>query len=200
MLLLFFNITPLAKPKNMIPTIPQCCSLMTEYGMLDNIHAHSLQVTRVAVTLCRALADAGLELDEGLITAGALLHDVAKTKCLNGACNHAEVGGEICRTHGYSEIAVIVTEHVILADYHRPLSALELVYYADKRVRHDEIVSLDDRQVYIEERYGQGKQDIIDAIRLNFGKCYDVEKRIFKNLEMEPGDIAGQVALTHFDF
>lgn len=173
---------------------------MTEYGMLDNIHAHSLQVTRVAVTLCRAQVEAGLELDEGLVTAGALLHDVAKTKCLNGACNHAEVGGEICHSHGFSEIAVIVAEHVILADYHRPLSALELVYYADKRVRHDEIVSLDDRQVYIEERYGQGKQDIIDAIRLNFGKCYDVEKRIFKNLEMEPSDIAGQVVLTHFEF
>jgi putative nucleotidyltransferase with HDIG domain len=173
---------------------------MTEYGMLDNIHAHSLQVTRVAVTLCRAQAEAGLDLDEGLITAGALLHDVAKTKCLNGVCNHAEVGGQICRTHGFSDIAVIVSEHVILTDYHRPISALELVYYADKRVRHDEIVSLDDRQIYIEERYGQGKQEIIDAIRLNFGKCYDVEKRIFKSLSLAPEDIAERVALSSFEF
>lgn len=169
--------------------------------MLDNIHAHSLQVTRVAVTLCRAQADAGLEINEGLVTAGALLHDVAKTKCLNGTCNHAEVGGQICRSHGFYDVAVIVSEHVILTEYHRcPVSALELVYYADKRVRHDEIVSLDDRQIYIEERYGQGKQKIIDAIRLNFGKCYDVEKCIFMNLEMEPEDIAGQVALSSFEF
>ncbi len=179
----------------MIPTIFQCTSLMTEYGMLDNIRAHSLQVTRVAVTLSRLLCA-----DENLVTAGALLHDVAKTKCLNGVCNHAKVGGEICIAHGYDDVAVIVAEHVILADYNRPIAASEIVYYADKRVRHDEIVSLDDRQIYIEERYGQGNAEIIEAIRLNFAKCYDVEKRIFESLDIKPSDVARHVGLAPFAF
>ena len=163
--------------------------------MLDNIRAHSLQVTRVAVVLAR-----GLGLDENFVTAGALLHDVAKTKCLNGACNHAEEGGLICMKHGFSEIAPIVHEHVILVNYHRPLSPLELVYYADKRVRHDEIVSLSERQVYIEERYGQGKQEIIEAIRLNFGKCYGMETRIFASLDLRPEAVASEVARSVFPF
>lgn len=179
----------------MIPSIPQCTILMSEYGMLDNIRDHSLQVARVAVTLARQLAG-----DEELITAGALLHDIAKTKCLNGACNHAQVGSEICLAHGYTEVAPIVAEHVILADYSRPVAATEIVYYADKRVRHDEIVSLDDRKVYIEERYGQGKAEIIEAIRLNFSKCYDVEKRIFAGLSLTPPALAQMVGDGGFSF
>ncbi len=173
---------------------------MREYGMLDNIRDHSLQVARVAAMLCRALVESGVKLDEDLVVAGALLHDIAKTKCLNGACSHAEVGEEICLAHGFSEVAIIVAEHVILSDYHRPLSALEVVYYADKRVRHDEIVSLDERQIYIEGRYSQGQPEIIEAIRLNFGRCYDMENRIFARLHMAPEAVATQVAKSVFLF
>ncbi len=188
---------------------------MTEYGMLDNIRAHSLQVARLAVLLARELVTAGgggagaptpgapapvLDLD--LVTAGALLHDIAKTPCLNGTCSHAEVGGEICFRHGFAEVAAIVMEHVILDDYTRPLSATEIVYYADKRVRHDEIVTLAERQAYIEDRYGQGKPEIINAIRLNFGKCYDMEKRIFSSLSraLTPDVVAAQVESSRFPF
>ena len=35
-------------------------------------------------------------------------------------------------------------------------TAREIIYYADKRVRHEEIVSLDDRLEYILEHYGLG--------------------------------------------
>lgn len=184
----------------MIPSPSQCFGLMREYGMLDNIKAHSLQVARVAVVLGRALGQSGLQLREELLLAGALLHDIAKTKCLHGVCSHAEVGEEICLHHGFSEVAFIVAEHVILSDYHRPLSAIEIVYYADKRVRHDEIVSLADRQIYIEGRYSQGQPDIIEAIRLNFSKCYDMEKRIFASLDILPDAVAGEVARTVFPF
>lgn len=193
---------------------------MTEYGMLDNIRAHSLQVARLAVLLTRELVAAGGErgvstafapgvatpgahapaLDIDLVMAGALLHDIAKTPCLNGTCSHAKVGGEICFRHGFAEVAPIVMEHVILADYNRSLSATEIVYYADKRVRHDEIVTLAERQVYIEDRYGQGKPEIIHAIRLNFGKCYDMEKRIFSSLSLTPDVVADQVESSGFPF
>ncbi|MDA3835973.1 MAG: HD domain-containing protein [Spirochaetales bacterium] len=183
--------------------------------MLDNIRAHSLQVARVAVMLTHELLQVEVDvvtpgstapgacvptLDVDLVTAGALLHDIAKTQCLNGACSHAEVGGAICSGLGFAEVAVIVMQHVILADYNRPVSEIDVVYYADKRVRHDEIVTLDERQVYIEDRYGQGVQEIIDAIRLNFGKCYDVEKRIFSSLPFAPDDVADQVELRCFPF
>jgi uncharacterized protein len=182
---------------------------MEEYGMLDNIRDHSLQVARVAVMLTRELVKASSPiapgagapaLDEDLVVAGALLHDIAKTPCLNGTCSHAELGGEICLRHDCGEVAVIVLEHVILADYNRPISATEVVYYADKRVRHAEIVSLAERQTYIEDRYGLGKQEIIDAIRLNFGQCYDVERRIFSDLPIAPEAVAQLVESSSFPF
>ena len=46
--------------------------------------------------------------------------------------------------------------------------AKEIVYYADKRVKHDEIVDLDMRLEYILDRYGLGDPRRHRAIENNF--------------------------------
>lgn len=157
--------------------------------MLANIRDHSIMVARVAVLLTDGLIGKGVKLDPALVMAGALLHDIAKTQCLDGRCRHAEKGREICLALGFPEVAAIVEEHVILHDFDAPLSAINLVYYADKRVKHDEIVSLAQRRLYIEERYGQGNLDYISRIRANFVKCAQVEERIFADLPFGPDDV-----------
>lgn len=55
--------------------------------------------------------------DRALVIAGALLYDIAKTLPEQRRCDHARMGGEICREHGYAEIAAIVEEHVRLRDF-----------------------------------------------------------------------------------
>lgn len=179
----------------MIPTVSQCLALMDEYRMLANIRDHSLLVARVAGLVAETLAGRGVVVSVELTVAGALLHDIAKTACLDCDGNHAAMGSEICRRHDYVEIAEIVAEHVILQD----VSAVccpekEIVYYADKRVLHDQVVGLDERLDYILARYGRNDARLQDLIRQNFAICRQVEERLFAVLPWAPAELAGVVA------
>lgn len=178
-----------------IPTVQRCCELMEEYGMLDNIRAHSFMVAYVADVLVEGLEQKGCTLDRDEVIAAALLHDIAKTKCLGTEISHAREGRKICDALGYPELGEMVEEHVILKVFRSDLytdgifSARELVYYADKRVRHDEIVNLDSRLAYIIERYGHGNPERIDLIRSNFAQTVAFEKYLFDWLDFSPEDI-----------
>lgn len=155
-------------------------------------------VARVAdIILC------GLEKSNGisnvpsreLVTAGALLHDIAKTRCLQEGCSHADVGRDICLELGLDEIGNIVADHVVLSSFNRTeyqsgnFSATELVFYADKRVKHDRVVTLDDRLEYIIEKYSNNEAVREEHIRRNFAQCREVEQHLFRCLDFTPADI-----------
>lgn len=177
----------------MIPTVDQCMSLMGEYRMLDNIRLHSMVVARVAGFLCTGLQPA-LDVSMERVVAGALLHDIAKTQSLASDGDHAEMGADLCRRHGFDEVADIVGQHVILDNGvpERP-GEREIVYYADKRVMHENIVGLDKRLTYILERYGRGDSRLCRRIEDNFNNCRLVEKKLFALLPYSPEDVAGLI-------
>ena len=193
---------------NTIPSRKTCLELIDSYGMLGNIRQHSFVVARVAETILQNLNLSFdkdiLPPDRDLVLAGALLHDIAKTKCLDGSCRHAEEGEQICIDHGFPDVGTIVGEHVILKsftpeNYRRGyFGAREIVYYSDKRVTHTTIVSLEDRLKYIVDRYGDGSNYIEDRIRENFQQCLDLEKYLFSFLPFAPEDIASQVSPETF--
>jgi len=164
---------------------------METYRMLPNIRAHSLVVARIAALLSKSLAGAGLHLSLDTVIAGALLHDIGKTACLNTPENHAAKGEEICRAEQLDGIGDIVGEHVILKDYapDMELSEKVIVYYADKRVNHDQVVSLEERLAYIIRQYGNGDVRLQKLIRKNFNRCVTIEKRIFSLLNFQPVEI-----------
>ncbi len=192
-----------------IPNLAECTRLMEQHAMLTNIRHHSLVVARIADLLVTALqgkVNGQLLPDRQLCISGALLHDIAKTTCLDGSCDHARTGAAICRNEGYPEIAAIVEEHVILKD-HNPqryrngiFSAREIVYYADKRVRHDEIVSLEKRLEYIIDHYGKNDARLHTLIRTNFDQCVQLETLLFDFLEFTPDQLAEQVHAMNSDF
>lgn len=186
-----------------VPSIDKCLALMDQYAMLDNIREHSFLVARVAETIVNGLmlpADGKQRKpDLELVMAGALLHDIAKTKCLDGSCQHAEEGMVICTEHDYPEVGNIVRQHVILNDFRRNdyrsgyFPAREIVYYSDKRVRHNEIVSLDQRLDYIIAHYSDGSDHIGNRIKENFNLCLELEHYLFSYLPFEPGDLGVRV-------
>lgn len=179
----------------MIPTVSQCFALMDEYRMLANIRDHSLLVARVAGLMAENLSRRGVGVSVELTVAGALLHDIAKTACLDCDGNHAAMGSEICRRHDYAEIAEIVAEHVLLRDVSPECCReKEIVYYADKRVLHDQVVGLDERLDYILARYGRNDERLHGLIRQNFVLCRQVEERLFTLLPWAPIELAGVVA------
>lgn len=168
----------------MIPTNDECFLLMSRYEMLDNIRAHSLVVAKVAHLLARTLFEAGVDISVETVTAGALMHDIGKTASLKTGQDHSKIGRQICIENNLHDIADIVGEHVRLKDYdlNGGYSAKEIVFYSDKRVTHDTIVSLEDRLSYIIERYGRNQEDLQDKIRANFELCKRVETKLFSRL------------------
>jgi uncharacterized protein len=180
----------------LIPSIDRCLSLMTEFAMLDNIRDHSIMVAQVAETLfsgMQTLGDARPPRD--LVISGALLHDIAKTQCIKDSCDHSQLGKDICIDLGYPEIGEIVREHVILASF--PVEryvkgiflAKEIVHYADKRVLHDRVVSLDERLDYIIERYGNNDIARHALIRKNFRRCQELEGFMFAHIPYAPEEL-----------
>ncbi len=199
--------TPMTKS---IPSPSQCRIFFDQFAMLDNIREHSILVARVAGTLVDGLTQAGkcpgpLPNREETI-AGALLHDIAKTLCIKTGGNHAEIGRKICVDLGYPEIGEIVAEHVVLhhfrADlYQRGLfGAKELVFYADKRVLHDQVVPLASRLDYILKRYGDDNPLKENQIRLNFKRTLDFEKFLFDFLDFKPEEMTHHLTKEIFLF
>ncbi len=101
------------------------------------------------------------------------------------------MGRLICIENQFSEVADIVGEHVKIKHYspEADLSEKEIVYYSDKRVNHDQIVSLEERLAYIIERYGGNHASIQRRIRDNFDMCRRVESRLFGLLDFAPDSL-----------
>lgn len=154
---------------DMIPSRAECEKLMARYAMLPNIIEHSFQVMHVALAITDNLIDKG-SVNRDAVMAGALLHDITKTRSLKTKERHAATGGELLRELGFPLIAEIVEEHVVIKD---PIPAervqgKEIVYYADKRVMHDKIVTLDER---------------VRDLLIQYGATEEMHKRILQNLE-----------------
>ena len=188
-----------------IPDIAACAALMEEHGMLANIREHSFVVARVAALLAEELGRTSSQPpDLQLCISGALLHDIAKTPCLKSGGSHAKAGAELCRSLGLPEIAEIVAAHVILSDFAPAryqqgiFSAQEIVYYADKRVLHNKIVSLPERRAYILEKYSGGDARRQQGIRDNFSKCGELENHLFSFVEFSPEQLAGKAEPEKF--
>ena len=141
-----------------LPSKNDCFQLMCRMQMLENIVAHSIQVRRVGACLVDHIKREGGQLNRKLVQAAALLHDITKTRSFQTEENHALTGGQV------------------------------LVNYADKRVLHDRIVSLDDRMRYIQERYGT-QPEHKRRIELLWKKTAALEKHIFTYLPFSPDDL-----------
>jgi uncharacterized protein len=178
-------------PSLPIPSWAQCLELMDTHGMLPNIREHSFRVMQVAIFLGNALTDAGFDLSLPLVEIGALLHDLGKTPCLGSLNNHAEYGAGILEELGYPHVAQVVREHVHLyADIidGRPVREAELVNYADKRVLHDEVVTLQDRFADLEVRYGR-TPEALARIQATKVKSQALEEKLFAPLTLTPSEL-----------
>ncbi len=180
---------------------------MEEHAMLPNIREHSFVVARVAEKILAGLSSRSTNStlpDKKLVTAGALLHDIAKTQCLRERCDHAEVGSAICRQSGHPQIAEIVAEHVRLRSFSLEryqqgvFEAKELIFYADKRVVHDQIVSLDERLDYILARYGRNDPARCGLIRKNFSTCRTLEKYICHSADCSADELLRNLTIHSY--
>ncbi len=174
----------------MIPTREECLRLMGDLGMLENIIAHSIEVAKVALFISTELNKRGQGISLDLVEAASLLHDLTKTECLKTKEDHAKTGSQLLRGMGYERVGEVVAQHIWLGKEADPLtiSEEEIVNYADKRVMHDRIVSLEERFNDLKDRYGRD-QKAIDYLDRMEREIYGIEDKIFFILQIDPNDL-----------
>ena len=152
-------------------TDKDCAYLLEILGVPDHVQRHCQAVAELATAMGRLLVAQGQALDLGLVRSASLLHDLAK-----GRHKHAVVAEEILSSLGLRRLGKVVGCHMVIpADLvdNDTLSEEGLVYLADKLVREDQIVHLEERGAGTLPLYGsdpaalQGaRQRIGAAIRL----------------------------------
>lgn len=178
----------------------KCIELFKEAGLTPNfinILYHCRKVNAIAMFIATKLKEKGEEIDLDLVDIASFLHDVKKAEEVNlkDWGSHEKRAAEFLKTKGYNELACIVLKHRSEESVLNGIEGMgwedKLVYYADKRVKHDEVVSAKERMMDGFERYSKlfNNHDFInrhDAINKQLTK---IENEIFNKLGLKPEDI-----------
>jgi putative nucleotidyltransferase with HDIG domain len=168
------------------PSRKECFELLKKYNTPKNILKHSITVNRFANRLAKLLMAKGIPINKTLVDRASLLHDIGKFEALSKGGSHEEKGYKILRKEGFNEIANIVKKHSlfsVLSKKEAPVTWEEkIVFYSDKRVNEDKIVTLEERIAYLKKRYGKSKR-VLKRIEAAEPLIYQIEKEIFDIIE-----------------
>ncbi|MBN2232312.1 MAG: hypothetical protein JW781_05770 [Deltaproteobacteria bacterium] len=142
----------------MVPEPETCFELLIARRVPVHIVGHSVAVTRAAVLIGTWLNAGREEVRLPLLAAGGLLHDIAKYESITTGDDHARLGGEWMDARGYHSVALVVSQHVRMtpaAAAESRVTEVDVVYYADKRVKHEDVVPLSERFIDLQARYGK---------------------------------------------
>jgi len=166
-------------------------ALLEKFNTPEHIVLHSRKVWDVARIVAEGLMRNDHSLHMELLRASCLLHDIAKYPCIVDRKGfHDVVGGEMLVEEGLPEVARIVNQHVILRDEGGEVVREEhVLFYADKRVVHDRLVTLEERFEYLANTYGK-TQFLLERLGEMREKTFKLEERIFGLLDFDPADLA----------
>lgn len=138
--------------RRVVPSTAECFRILKEYQADELVLLHCRMVARLALALACRLNMAGAGLDEELVVAGALLHDVARQQP-----EHPRAGADLLKRKGYHLVADIVARHMDLdVSADDPISETEVVFLADKIVKGGKIIYTAER---LAEKLGKYKHD-----------------------------------------
>jgi len=158
-----------------LPTREQARELLQENGCPSKVIRHCEEVANVALDVAHELQNKGVKVDLQLVEAGALLHDIGRTK--THSVDHGLAGSQIAEAADVPESVVnIIKRHVgggIISkearefgwpeDNYVPVTLEEkIVCYADKLIDKSKRVSID---VEIERLNKQGFTQTAERIR-----------------------------------
>ena len=176
-----------------IPRVEDCMEMWQRYAMLDNIQEHSKKVGAFVKALAQAANARHIPIDEDLAFATGLLHDLGKTYCITHGGSHAQVGAAWAMAETRNAlIAQGVLLHVHFPWEDKLKECLQdnrfflilAVIYADKRVRHDEYVSINERFADLRKRYGKSKE-ALDRIEVSRQQGLVIEQSLSQQLGIE---------------
>jgi uncharacterized protein len=139
-----------------LPSREQAIELLRKYNCPPEVINHCEEVAKLALEIAGKLEKKGIKVDLKLVEAGALLHDIGRSK--SHAVDHGAVGAKIAELEGLPEAVVrIIRRHVgggITAqeaekfgwskDVYAPVTLEEkIVSYADKLIDNSKRVPID---------------------------------------------------------
>ncbi len=173
-----------------IPAEKECIQLLEKYETPVHIIAHSKKVWDVGKILGIGLLIKNYPVNIELLAASCLLHDIGKYPCIvDGGGYHDARGGQILESEGFPVVAGIISQHVVLrtpAD--APVAEEHLLFYADKRVVHDEVVTIEDRFLYLQATYGKTSK-AVEGLMFMKQETERLERAIFAHLNFSPDDV-----------
>jgi uncharacterized protein len=187
--------------------------LYDEFHTPLHVRRHCLQVALVGELIATNLAKTGIEIEPSTVWAAGMLHDLVRIVDFSSVpedlgspedqivwkqlreqykgLHHAQVGAEILTDIGETELADIIGRHAT-ASLGTPTGPnswkSKLVFYADKRVSHDEIVSLEERLAEGWKRHFNGRAKSDDDHAL-LASIFELEKELFAPLSLTPEDV-----------
>jgi molybdenum cofactor cytidylyltransferase len=134
-----------------IPSVDECEVILKHLcNLAEDIIWHCRKVEQIARKICQRLRKSETPINLELITAGALLHDIAK-----GQKDHAKAGALMLIEMGFFRVSEIVAQHTDLKfDPEAPINEADIVYMADKLVIGDCCITLEQRFEKAMKRFG----------------------------------------------
>ncbi len=144
-----------------------------------------MQVARLAMFFAQKIP-----VDNTLLLAGALLHDIDKAAHKLPGERHPDAAVRILRVEGMDEVADLVATHPLHAILDPAISPKtreqKLLYLSDKMVKYD-IVGVTKRfALWNEEHLPQQEQKILDVC---YPKVKKLEQEVFRLAQISPDDI-----------
>lgn len=179
-----------------LPTRRQCFNIFKKLQVPAHIVRHCLATAKLAVFLAQRLNEKGILVDINLVDRACLLHDIFRICESKNSEAHEDAAYNLLKGK-YPALALAVKKHryqSLLCEKERPITWEEkLVYYADKRVMHDKIVSLKER---LEEAHKRNAprpkaQDKIDTAKID-RLIYKLEEEIFDKAGMDPLEVTAE--------
>lgn len=186
------NLPPLSFVRNpdwAVPNREECRALWDKYSMPEHIRAHSAKVAGFAACIAEHLAEQGVEIHVPSVLASGLLHDLGKYYTITHGGSHGQVG---------SAWVVNETRNPLIAQgvlHHArwPWKVDEstdswllpyCIIYADRRVRHDEVVTPEERYSDLLDRYGitEGAKD---RIRMSHEQGLLIEAALSRRIKVQ---------------
>ncbi len=168
-----------------------CIRLLRQTSTPVHIMRHCVKVAAVSTWLGKRLLERGSDLNMDILVTGGLLHDVSKYQSIVSGGDHALMGARFVEGLGYPEIAKIIKHHVYLDKdtlRDRNINEEMVVNYADKRVKHVDVVSLEERFKDLQARYGTSKERR-ERINGLFIQSKEMERLIFSKIGMHPEEL-----------
>ena len=160
---------------SLLPSREQAIELLRKNNCPPQVIRHSVAVADLALETARELEEKGLKINVELVEAGALLHDLGRSKTHN--VDHSIVGAQIAQSIGLpDEVIAIIKRHVGAGitekeaqmlgwpkDNYVPQTLEEkVVSYADKQIENGRRVPI---ETEIERLQKENKPEAAERVR-----------------------------------